>query len=108
VTAAISTSEPTPYSIGFLEWDGSEWVCNLEPVFTATQPWERGTVAEPNLLYHDGRWLLWYCTGLSASRTHVIGYAESPASLAGPVGGSSPLTASSAPPSPTPVPLSTS
>lgn len=72
-----------PYSIGFLEWDGVEWVRHPEPVFTATEPWELGTVAEPNLLYHDGRWLLWYCTGLSASRAQVIGYAESPDGVTG-------------------------
>lgn len=82
-SAAAWTDIAGPYSIGFLEWDGSEWFRHPEPVFTATQPWELGTVAEPNLLYHDGRWLLWYCTGLSAGRTQVIGYAESPDGVTG-------------------------
>jgi len=82
-SAAAWTDITGPYSIGFLEWDGSQWVRSPEPVFTATEPWELGTVAEPNLLYHDGRWLLWYCAGLSAGRTQVIGYAESPDGVTG-------------------------
>jgi hypothetical protein len=82
-SSAAWTDITGPYSIGFLEWDGSAWVRHPEPVFTATEPWELDTVAEPNLLYHDGRWLLWYCAGLSADRTQVIGYADSPDGVTG-------------------------
>ncbi|MBP2338051.1 hypothetical protein JOF41_004229 [Saccharothrix coeruleofusca] len=82
-SSAAWTDITGPYSIGFLEWDGSQWVRHPEPVFTATEPWERGTVAEPNLLHHDGRWLLWYCAGLSTDGTQVIGFAESPDGVTG-------------------------
>ncbi|MEV6491176.1 hypothetical protein AB0M20_21570 [Actinoplanes sp. NPDC051633] len=82
-SSAAATDITGPYSIGFLEWDGSGWVRHPAPVFTATEPWELGTVAEPNLLYHDGRWRLWYCAGLSVGSTQVIGYAESPDGVTG-------------------------
>src|SRR5262245_6859461 len=37
-----------PYQIGCLQWDGTAWHRHPRPVFTATEPWEHGTVLEPN------------------------------------------------------------
>ena len=45
-----------PYTIGFLEWDGQEWIDQPEPAFTANEDWEHGSVYEPNLIYHGGKW----------------------------------------------------
>ncbi len=42
-----------PYTIGFLEWDGEQWIDQPDPVFTAKQGWEHGSVFEPNLIYQD-------------------------------------------------------
>src|SRR5262249_22658216 len=33
-----------PYAIGTLEWDGARWREQDEPVFVATEDWERGSV----------------------------------------------------------------
>src|SRR3974390_3020478 len=52
-----------PYTIGFLEWDGEQWQDQSEPAFGANEDWERGRVYEPNLLYHDGKWKMWYVAG---------------------------------------------
>jgi hypothetical protein len=66
-----------PYTIGFLEWDGGAWVAHSEPVFRAVEPWEHGSVYEPNLLYHDGKWKMWYVAGSNHEDYLVHGYAES-------------------------------
>jgi hypothetical protein len=66
-----------PYMVGFLQWDGKQWVDQLEPVFVATEAWERGSVYEPNLIYHDGKWKLWYVAGSNQEDYLVQGYAES-------------------------------
>ncbi|HLJ76700.1 MAG TPA: hypothetical protein VKT75_04775 [Acidobacteriaceae bacterium] len=66
-----------PYTIGFLEWDGERWIDQPEPAFTATEDWEHGSVYEPNLIYHDGRWKLWYVAGSNHENYVVHGYAES-------------------------------
>ena len=66
-----------PYTIGFLEWDGECWVEQPEPVFTATDDWEHGSVYEPNLIYHDGKWKLWYVAGSNYENYLIHGYAES-------------------------------
>jgi hypothetical protein len=66
-----------PYTIGFLEWNGQEWIDQPEPVFAAAEPWERGSVYEPNVLYHDGTWKLWYVAGSNHDNHLVHGYAES-------------------------------
>jgi hypothetical protein len=66
-----------PYTIGFLEWDGSEWVDQLAPAFTANEVWEHGSVHEPNLVYHDGKWKLWYVAGSNQEDYIVQGYSES-------------------------------
>jgi hypothetical protein len=60
-----------PYTIGFLQWDGERWVDQPEPVFAATEAWERGSVFEPNLIYHDGTWKMWYVAG-SAQENHLV------------------------------------
>ena len=39
-----------PYTIGFLQWDGQQWVDQPEPAFTASEAWEHGSVYEPNLI----------------------------------------------------------
>ena len=66
-----------PYTIGFLQWDGEKWLDQPEPVFTATEDWERGSVYEPNVLYHDGKWKMWYVAGSNQQDYLVQGYVES-------------------------------
>ena len=52
-----------PYTIGFLQWDGENWIDQSEPAFAANEDWEHGSVYEPNVLYHDGKWKMWYVAG---------------------------------------------
>ena len=66
-----------PYTIGFLEWNGTGWVDQSAPVFTAQEEWEHGSVYEPNLIYHDGKWKMWYVAGSNYENYLVHGYAES-------------------------------
>jgi len=67
-----------PYSIGFLAWEGDRWARHDDgPVFAATEQWEANSVFEPNLVYHDGRWRMWYAAGPDASGNVAQGYAES-------------------------------
>jgi hypothetical protein len=66
-----------PYTIGYLEWDGSAWIDQPAPAFAATEEWERGSVYEPNLIYHDGRWKMWYVAGSNREDYIVHGYSES-------------------------------
>ena len=66
-----------PYSIGYLEWDGSKWKDQPSPVFTANEDWEHGSVYEPNLIYHDGKWKIWYVSGSNQEDYLVQGYSES-------------------------------
>ena len=66
-----------PYTIGYLEWDGERWADQASPVFVANTEWERGSVYEPNLIYFDGKWRLWYVAGSNQQDYLVQGYAES-------------------------------
>ncbi len=66
-----------PYTIGFLEWDGANWIDQSEPAFLANEEWEHGSVYEPNLIYHDGKWKMWYVSGSNQEDYLVHGYAES-------------------------------
>lgn len=66
-----------PYTIGFLQWDGEAWIDQPAPVFVATEDWEHGSVYEPNLIYHEGKWKLWYVAGSNGENYLVHGYAES-------------------------------
>jgi predicted GH43/DUF377 family glycosyl hydrolase len=66
-----------PYTIGFLEWDGQKWVDQPEPAFVANEGWEHGSVYEPNLIYHDGKWKMWYVAGSNHEDYLVHGYTES-------------------------------
>lgn len=66
-----------PYTIGFLEWDGHRWIDQPEPAFIANEEWEHGSVYEPNLIYHRGKWKLWYVAGSNREDYLVQGYAES-------------------------------
>ncbi len=66
-----------PYTIGFLEWNGKEWLERAEPAFVANEDWEHGSVYEPNLIYHDGKWKMWYVAGANQEDYLVHGYAES-------------------------------
>lgn len=66
-----------PYTIGYLEWDGERWLDQPEAAFIAAEPWERGSVYEPNLIWHDGLWKLWYVAGSNRDDYLVHGYAES-------------------------------
>jgi hypothetical protein len=66
-----------PYTIGFIEWDGKQWTDQAEPVFAAEEDWEHGSVYEPNLIYHDGKWKMWYVAGSNREDHLVHGYTES-------------------------------
>jgi hypothetical protein len=66
-----------PYTIGYLEWDGAQWMDQPEPAFVAAEDWEHGSVYEPNLIYHDGKWRMWYVAGANQDDYIVQGYAES-------------------------------
>ncbi|HEX4807731.1 MAG TPA: hypothetical protein VH325_02300 [Bryobacteraceae bacterium] len=66
-----------PYTIGFLEWDDANWVDQHEPAFIANEDWERGSVYEPNLIYQDRKWKMWYVAGSNQEDYLVQGYAES-------------------------------
>lgn len=66
-----------PYTIGFLEWDGEQWQEQPEPAFGASEDWEHGSVYEPNLVYHEGKWKLWYVAGSNHEDYLVHGYSES-------------------------------
>lgn len=66
-----------PYTIGFLQWDGENWVDQTEPAFSANEDWEHGSVYEPNLIYDDGKWKMWYAAGGNAQNNLTHGYAES-------------------------------
>jgi hypothetical protein len=67
-----------PYTIGYLEWDGKEWVDQPSPAFVANEEWEHTSVYEPNLVYADGKWKLWYVAGSNQEDYIVHGFAESP------------------------------
>jgi hypothetical protein len=66
-----------PYTIGYLEWDGTRWVQQPAPAFQAEEPWEHGSVYEPNLIYADGKWKMWYVAGSNQEDYLVHGFAES-------------------------------
>ena len=66
-----------PFTIGYLEWDGDKWVDQPSPAFVANEDWERGSVYEPNLIYHDGKWKMWYVAGSNFAGYVVQGYSES-------------------------------
>lgn len=76
--AGASQNFMGPYAIGYLEWNGAQWVDQDSPAFTANEYWERGSVYEPNLIYHDGKWKLWYVAGANQDDYLVQGYSESP------------------------------
>lgn len=66
-----------PYTIGYLEWNGNAWIDQPTPAFEANEDWERGSVYEPNLVYADGKWKMWYVAGSNLDDYLVHGYAES-------------------------------
>ena len=66
-----------PYAIGFLQWDVDQWIDQPQPVFAANEEWEHGSVYEPNLIYHEGKWKMWYVAGSNHENYLVQGYAES-------------------------------
>ncbi len=72
-----------PYTIGYLEYDDAHWVDRPEPVFAAAQDWEHGSVYEPNLIYHDGKWKMWYVAGANRDDYLVHGYSESEDGISG-------------------------
>ncbi len=72
-----------PYTIGYLEWDGANWIDQPAPVFVAEEDWERGSVYEPNLVYADGVWTLWYVAGSNRDDYLVHGVAQSEDGRAG-------------------------
>jgi hypothetical protein len=66
-----------PYSIGYLEWDGQGWRDQAEPVFRAAENWEHGSVYEPNLVYADAKWKMWYVAGSNVEDYLVQAFVES-------------------------------
>ena len=66
-----------PYRIGYLEWDGKSWVDEATPCFEAVEKWEHGSVYEPNVTWHDGKWRMWYVAGSNREGYLIHGYAES-------------------------------
>jgi len=66
-----------PYTIGFLEWNGDGWIDQPAPAFAANEDWEHGSAYEPNLIFHDGKWKMWYVAGANHENYLVQGYAES-------------------------------
>jgi hypothetical protein len=66
-----------PYTIGHLEWNGEYWQDQEEPVFVAGEEWEHGSVYEPNVIYHGGKWKMWYVAGSNHENYLVHGYSES-------------------------------
>jgi hypothetical protein len=68
-----------PYTIGYLEWDASQkrWEDQAQSVFAAREEWERGSVYEPNVVWADGKWRMWYVAGSNAADYLAHGYAES-------------------------------
>jgi len=66
-----------PYTIGYLEWDGTRWVEQPTPVFSAEQDWEHRSVYEPNIIYADGKWKMWYVSGSNQQDYLVHGFSES-------------------------------
>jgi hypothetical protein len=67
-----------PYTIGFAQWDGNGWADQAEPAFAPNEEWEHGSVYEPNLIYHAGKWMMWYVAGSNHENYLAHGYAESP------------------------------
>jgi hypothetical protein len=58
-------------------WDSKGGRHCPSPAFSANEDWERGSVFEPNLIYHDGKWKMWYVAGSIRQDYLVHGYAES-------------------------------
>lgn len=75
--AGAAQSFMGPYVIGYVEWDGAHWADQPAPAFAANESWERGSVYEPNLIYHDGKWKMWYVAGANQDDYLVQGYSES-------------------------------
>jgi hypothetical protein len=75
--AGAATHIAGPYTIGYLEWNGSEWIDQPAPAFMADEEWEHGSVYEPNLVYADGKWKLWYVAGSNQEDYILHGFAES-------------------------------
>jgi predicted GH43/DUF377 family glycosyl hydrolase len=59
--------------------DGVQWTCEPRPVFSPAQPWERGAVMCPHVIWDEalGRFRLWYSAG-EQYEPDAIGYATSP------------------------------
>lgn len=77
------TSLYGPYLIGFLQHDGEEWKRHPEPVFAASEPWQRGTVLEPHVDYRNGRWRMRYTTGLADGTRSATATVDSPDGIGG-------------------------
>jgi hypothetical protein len=75
--AGSATMFGGPYAIGFAEWDSSRWALQETACLKAAEPWERGNVAEPNVIFHGDRWHMWYCAGPDSQMRYAQGYAVS-------------------------------
>jgi hypothetical protein len=56
-----------PYTIGFLQWNGEEWVDQVDPAFVVEEEWEHQSVYEPNLIDHDDRPIFVYVKAITHS-----------------------------------------
>ena len=63
--------------------DGIDWTKQPTPVLLPDQPWEEGHICSPAVVYHKGRFRMWYAGGRSVRAgqgfcgAKAIGYAES-------------------------------
>jgi hypothetical protein len=72
--AVLWHAENIRYSVEQGKWLKNPW----NPVLTPTQPLDQGSLQEPNLLYENGIYKLWYTGGFSKEQ---INYATSPNGL---------------------------
>lgn len=56
--------------------DGEVWVRQPEPVLVGSNPWEMAGVTDPSVIYHDGKFRMFY-GGWGSPKSFQIGYAES-------------------------------
>lgn len=62
--------------------DGKKWDVTQEPVMVIDQPWEKGRLFYPHVLFMDGVYLMWYGSyWRDTPNTTAIGFAVSPDGL---------------------------
>jgi len=56
--------------------DGINWIKSPNPVLEGTNPWEEAGISDPSVIYHDGKYRMFY-GGIGNPSFWQIGYAES-------------------------------